>query len=76
MQKKSIECKFCICKQIFSSDTRKTDGVISHAACKLPFRCEFCESDNPRPAVVITSELIACDEHKGRGNGSLLLRHR
>lgn len=76
MQKKSSEYKFCICEQIFSSDARKTDGVISHVVCKLPFKCEFCESDNPKPAVTVRLDLIACDEHNGRGNGSLLNRHR
>ncbi len=71
-----MNIKFCICKEIFSTDTRKRDGVVFHAVCKLPFRCEICESDNPKPAVTIRLDLIACSEHRGRGNGSLLIRHR
>lgn len=71
-----MNIKFCICREIFSTDTRKTDEVVFHVVCKLPFKCEFCESDNPKPAVTIRPDLVACDEHRGRGNGSLLIRHR
>ena len=72
----AMNIKFCICKEFFSTDTQKADGKIFHAVCKLPFRCEICESDNPKPAVTITPDLVACGEHRGRGDGSLLIRHR